>query len=86
MQDAKDLTIISNVERSIKCMQLPHGANLRDFGRLRRAGDLKVYNNINGEQTDYVFLFDTIIVMCNKPSLMQQRYRFKAALKLKEYR
>ena len=66
-------------------MHLPNGAKLRDFGRLRRAGDLKVLS-VNGDQTDYVFLLDTIMVMCNKPSIMQQRYRFKSALKLKEYR
>ena len=66
-------------------MHLPNGAKLKDFGRLRRAGDLKVLCP-TGDQTDYVFLLDTIMVMCNKPSIMQQRYRFKSALKLKEYR
>ena len=66
-------------------MFFPHGARLQDFGRLRRAGDLKVLSP-NGEQTDYVFLLDTIMVLCNKPSIMQQRYRFKSAIKLKDYR
>ena len=65
-------------------MFFPHGARLQDFGRLRRAGDLKVLSP-NGEQTDYVFLLDTIMVLCNKPSIMQQRYRFKSAIKLKDY-
>jgi len=85
IQDEKDLAILENVERTIKSMHLPNGAKLKDFGRLRRAGDLKVLS-VNGDQTDYVFLLDTIMVMCNKPSIMQQRYRFKSALKLKEYR
>ena len=66
-------------------MFFPHGARLQDFGRLRRAGDLKVLSP-GGEQTDYVFLLDTIMVLCNKPSIMQQRYRFKSAIKLKDYR
>ena len=26
------------------------------------------------------------MVLCNKPSIMQQRYRFKSAVKLKDYR
>jgi len=86
IQDEKDLAILENVERTIKSMHLPNGAKLKDFGRLRRAGDLKVLNVVSGDQTDYVFLLDTIMVMCNKPSIMQQRYRFKSALKLKEYR
>eukprot|EP00090_Calanus_glacialis_P036498 TRINITY_DN6235_c0_g1_i1.p1 TRINITY_DN6235_c0_g1~~TRINITY_DN6235_c0_g1_i1.p1 ORF type:complete len:771 (-),score=186.86 TRINITY_DN6235_c0_g1_i1:114-2426(-) len=85
IQDEKDLAILENVERTIKSMHLPNGAKLKDFGRLRRAGDLKVLS-VSGDQTDYVFLLDTIMVMCNKPSIMQQRYRFKSALKLKEYR
>ena len=73
------------MERSIKSVFFPHGARLQDFGRLRRAGDLKVFS-AGGEQTDYVFLLDTIMVLCNKPSIMQQRYRFKSAIKLKDYR
>ena len=84
-QDEKDLAIIDNVERSIKSMYFPHDARLQDFGRLRRAGDLKVLSP-SGEQTDYVFLLDTMMVLCNKPSIMQQRYRFKSAIKLKDYR
>ena len=84
-QDEKDLSILENVERSIKSILFPNGARLQDFGRLRRAGDLKVLN-VSGEQTDYVFLLDTMMVLCNKPSIMQQRYRFKSAIKLKDYR
>ena len=85
-EDEKDLAILENVERSIKSVLFPPGARgLQDFGRLRRAGDLKVLNS-GGEQTDYVFLLDTIMLLCNKPSIMQQRYRFKSAVKLKEYR
>ena len=84
MQDEKDLAILDNVERSIKSVFFPHGARLQDFGRLRRAGDLKVVTT--GDQTDYVFLLDTIMVLCNKPSIMQQRYRFKSAIKLRDYR
>ena len=85
IQDQKDLSILDNVERSIKSIFFPNGARLQNFGRLRRAGDLKVLN-VSGEQTDYVFLLDTIMVLCNKPSIMQQRYRFKSAIKLKDYR
>ena len=85
LKDEKDLAILDNVERSIKSMFFPHGARLQDFGRLRRAGDLKVLS-ASGDQTDYVFLLDTIMVLCNKPSIMQQRYRFKSAVKLKDYR
>ena len=61
------------MERSIKSIYFPEGARLQDFGRLRRAGDLKVLA-ASGEQTDYVFLLDTIMVLCNKPSIMQQRW------------
>ena len=84
-QDERDLAILENVERSIKSIMFPNKARLQDFGRLRRAGELKVFN-VNGEHSDYVFLLDTIMVLCNKPTIMQQRYRFKSALKLKDYR
>jgi len=86
MQDEKDLAILENVERSIKSILFPNNARLCDFGRLRRAGDLKVWNPASGENTDYVFLLDTIMVLCNKPTIMQQRYRFKAAIKLKDFK
>ena len=88
LQDEKDLSILENAERNIKSMLLANGARLQDFGRLRRAGDLKVLNasGEQSQQTDYVFLLDTMMVLCNKPSIMQQRYRFKSALKLNDYR
>ena len=88
LQDEKDLSILENAERNIKSMLLANGARLQDFGRLRRAGDLKVLNasGEQSQQTDYVFLLDTMMVLCNKPSIMQQRYRFKSAIKLKDYR
>jgi hypothetical protein len=68
-QDSKDLAILSNLQRTIKSMRLEPGARLQDFGRLRRAGELTV----EGENTDYGFLLDTVLLACNKPRLMQQR-------------
>ena len=68
-------------------MHLPPGARLIDFGRLRRAGDLKVYHPGGGgdQATDYVFLLDSVMLLCNKPSLMQQRYRFRSAIRLQDW-
>ena len=45
---------------------------LQDFGRLRRAGEL----SLEGENTDYAFLLDSIMLVCNRPRLMQQRSDF----------
>ena len=53
-QDRKDLAILENVERTVKNMKLSVDGGLKDFGRLRRAGDLRVVSPAG--ETDYVFL------------------------------
>lgn len=82
IQDDKDLAILANVQRTVKNMRLDNNVRLQEFGRLRRAGELCM----EGSSTDYVFLLDTVMLACNKPRLMQQRYRFKFSIKLSNYR
>jgi len=48
-----------------------------------RAGDLAAYGH-QGE-ADYAFLLQTVLIFCNKPRLLQHRFRFKFALKLCDY-
>ena len=88
VQDQKDMAILANLQRTIKSMRLENNVRLQvwtrvaylvamlmapvtpqDFGRLRRAGEI----NVEGENTDYGFLLDSILLVCNKPRLMQQR-------------
>ena len=82
VQDEKDQAILANLTRTIKSMRLENDVKLQDFGRLRRAGELEV----EGKNTDYAFLLDSILLVCNKPRLMQQRYRFKFSVKLADFR
>ena len=82
IQDEKDLAILANLTRTIKSMRLENNVRLQDFGRLRRAGELEV----EGKNTDYAFLLDSILLVCNKPRLMQQRYRFKFSVKLADFK
>ena len=81
IQDEKDKAILANLTRTIKSMRLENNVRLQDFGRLRRAGELEV----DGKNTDYAFLLDSILLVCNKPRLMQQRYRFKFSVKLADF-
>lgn len=88
VQDQKDMAILANLQRTIKSMRLENNVRLQvlllvaylvamlmapvtpqDFGRLRRAGEI----NVEGENTDYGFLLDSTLLVCNKPRLMQQR-------------
>lgn len=82
--DEADLKLIANVSNTIKLMQLPFDSKLCDFGRLRKVGDVTAYNE-NGKVADYVFLFDMIIVLCQKPRWLQHRYRFREALKVRDF-
>ncbi|CAB4054740.1 VAV [Lepeophtheirus salmonis] len=74
------------VEKTIKLMQLPRGAQLSDFGRLRKAGELTAENSYGARLSDYAFLFDTIILLCTRPKWLQHRYRFRTAVKIRDYR
>lgn len=74
--DEADVRLIENVRQSIKLMQLPGDSRLTDFGRLRKAGDVTVYTD-NSKVADYAFVFDMVIVLCQKPKWLQHRYRFR---------
>ena len=82
--DEEDVRIINNVGQTIKNYQLPHGAQLSDFGRLRKAGDVTGYSEA-GKVADYAFLFDMVIVLCQRPKFLQHRFRFKEAARVKDF-
>jgi hypothetical protein len=82
--DEADLQIIDKINQNIKLMQLPNGAKLSDFGRLRKSGDVTVFSDAH-KVADYAFLFDMVIVLCHKPKWLQQRFRFREAAKVKDY-
>ncbi len=82
--DEEDMRLIFNVGQTIKLMQLPNGAQLSDFGRLRKAGDVTVYSEY-GKVADYAFLFDMVIVLCHRPKWLQHRFRFRQAARVKDY-
>jgi hypothetical protein len=83
-EDEEDMRLIFNVGQTIKLMQLPNGAQLTDFGRLRKAGDITAYNEY-GKVADYAFLFDMVIVLCHRPKWLQHRFRFREAARVKDY-
>ena len=82
--DEEDVRIINNVGQTIKNYQLPHGAQLSDFGRLRKAGDVTAYSEA-GKVADYAFLFDMVIVLCHRPKFLQHRFRFREAARMKDF-
>lgn len=57
---------------------------MSDFGRLRKAGDVTAYNEY-GKVGDYAFLFDMVLILCHKPRWLQHRYRFREAIKVKDF-
>jgi hypothetical protein len=54
-------------------MQLRACCWCRDYGRLLRAGDLRVEGQQQGE-AEYAFLLQSILICCSKPGIMQHRH------------
>ena len=71
---------------------MPAGVELKDYGRMRKDGELRVTNHDTAatprwktpEKLRYVFVFDKILLTC-KPA-KGDRYSYKDSFKLSDYK
>ena len=89
------VSVISAIQSSITDWNMPAGVELKDYGRMRKDGELKVANHDTAaatprllyktqEKLRYVFVFDKMLLTC-KPA-KGDRYSFKDSFKLSDYK
>ena len=88
------IVVISAIQASITDWDMPTGIELKDYGRMRKDGELKVANHDtaatpgklfkNPEKLRYVFVFDKMLLTC-KPA-KGENYSFKDSFKLADYK
>ncbi len=93
-RDSEQLHIIREIQSSITDWNMPAGVELKDYGRLRKDGELKVQGHDqsassgggggNKTKVRYVFVFDKVVLMCK--AARGDHYSYKDSLKLGEYR
>ncbi|XP_076675030.1 vav guanine nucleotide exchange factor [Andrena cerasifolii] len=84
-RDSDTLDIIKDIQASIIDWDMPEDAQLKDFGRLLRDGELKV--KAHGDQrvkARYAFVFEQVVLIC-KASRGEQ-YSYRETLRLDDYR
>ncbi|XP_014605891.1 PREDICTED: protein vav isoform X3 [Polistes canadensis] len=84
-RDADTLDIIKDIEASIIDWDVPEDAQLKDYGRLLRDGELKV--KAHGDQrikARYAFVFEQIILICKAGR--GDQYCYRDFLRLDDYR
>eukprot|EP00096_Caligus_rogercresseyi_P015951 TRINITY_DN845_c0_g1_i12.p1 TRINITY_DN845_c0_g1~~TRINITY_DN845_c0_g1_i12.p1 ORF type:complete len:887 (+),score=303.30 TRINITY_DN845_c0_g1_i12:1138-3798(+) len=86
-RDSEQLHIIKEIESSINDWDMPEGYELKDYGRLRKDGELKVHSHdshASKTKLRFVFVFDKVVLMC-KPA-RGDHYSYKDSLKLADYK
>ncbi|XP_040582225.1 protein vav isoform X3 [Lepeophtheirus salmonis] len=86
-RDSEQLHIIKEIEASINDWNMPDGYELKDYGRLRKDGELKVHSHdshAGKTKLRFVFIFDKVMLMC-KPA-RGDHYSYKDSLKLADYK
>ncbi|XP_015182121.1 PREDICTED: protein vav isoform X3 [Polistes dominula] len=84
-RDSDTLDIIKDIEASIIDLDVPEDAQLKDYGRLLRDGELKV--KAHGDQrikARYAFVFEQIILICKAGR--GDQYCYRDFLRLDDYR
>ncbi|XP_076228297.1 vav guanine nucleotide exchange factor isoform X2 [Nomia melanderi] len=84
-RDSDTLDIIKDVQASIIDWDVPEDAQLKDFGRLLRDGELKV--KAHGDQRTrvrYAFVFEQVVLICKAGR--GEQYLYRETLRLDEYR
>ncbi|XP_076626399.1 vav guanine nucleotide exchange factor isoform X1 [Colletes latitarsis] len=84
-RDSDTLDIIKDIQASIIDWVVPVDAQLKDFGRLLRDGELKV--KAHGDQrvkARYAFVFEQVILICK--ACRGEQYCYRETLRLDDYR
>ena len=83
-----DMKSIQNVGVTIKWRKLENELNILKYGRLRKSGEIRCYRvskDTMDQIGDYVFLFDMIMLLCERSTLLRHRYCLKEAVKITDY-
>lgn len=84
-RDSEVLVLLKNVQESILEWELPSGMQLKDYGRLLLDGELRIKGHDDQKiRSRYVFVFDTLMLMC-KP-VKDNQYSYRGVVRLCEYR
>ncbi|KAL6420434.1 hypothetical protein ACFW04_014438 [Cataglyphis niger] len=84
-RDSDTLDIIKDIQASIIDWDVPEDAQLKDFGRLLRDGELKV--KAHGDQrikARYAFVFEQVVLICKAGR--GDQYCYRETLRLDDYR
>ncbi|XP_053987337.1 protein vav isoform X2 [Hylaeus volcanicus] len=84
-RDSDTLDIIKDIQASIIDWDVPEDAQLKDFGRLLRDGELKV--KAHGDQrikARYAFVFEQVVLICK--ACRGEQYCYRETLRLDDYR
>ncbi|XP_014484352.1 PREDICTED: protein vav isoform X3 [Dinoponera quadriceps] len=84
-RDSDTLDIIKDIQASIIDWDVPEDAQLKDFGRLLRDGELKV--KAHGDQrikARYAFIFEQVVLICKAGR--GDQYCYRETLRLDDYR
>ncbi|EZA50030.1 Protein vav [Ooceraea biroi] len=84
-RDSDTLDIIKDIQASIVDWDVPEDAQLKDFGRLLRDGELKV--KAHGDQrikARYAFVFEQVVLICKAGR--GDQYCYRETLRLDDYR
>lgn len=71
-RDSDTLAILADIEQSITDWHMPPDVTLKDYGRLLLDGELRIKaHNDQKQKVRYVFVFDTVMVMCKAVKVCQ---------------
>lgn len=86
-RDSELIHNINVIQNSITALTMPDHTSLKDYGRLRKDGELKVQSHEQGTGTKhrqrYIFLFDKLILMSK--STRDDTYKLKELLRVADY-
>ncbi|XP_029175638.1 protein vav isoform X2 [Nylanderia fulva] len=84
-RDSDTLDIIKDIQASIIDWDVPEDAQLKDFGRLLRDGELKVKaHNDHRIKARYAFVFEQVVLICKAGR--GDQYCYRETLRLDDYR
>ena len=90
-RDSEHLQVVQEIQTSITDWNMPEGIELKNYGRMRKDGELKVQSHdasLTGgagkPKLRYMFVFDKILLTC-KPT-KADHYSYKDSLKLSDYK
>lgn len=85
-RDSELIHNINVIQNSITALTMPDNTSLKDYGRLKKDGELKVQSHEQGagkHRQRYIFLFDNLILMSK--STRDDTYKLKELLRVADY-